>query len=398
MLLSQPNFGPLPPSPTDESPDNDGFPPLPPSPLHEAQQPLQQQEVHIRGDSYLEHHRMRSRLKGGANTDSYHRDSSNPPTVPPHRPVPSLNTLKTRSMDAGFSKAYRSPSFNSTTSGSVGGGGGHHPGTLPPEFNPGMNSRRRLVSGAFPKKTMPSPREERRLHTSCSLPETPIFARGCDIPRTPHRRAPELPPSIGSRTAPRTTNSMNNSSIMGIGEGQRVSYNLTHNFGINPQNHLASGSGHKPSTNPRCAFVGGGNTLDNTVRSNSSGGSGNTRLMLQHHQALLNGEMLRLAGGPARGWYPKQRQTTRPVSTEHLDRLSSSVGSAPGGGMSFRGTAWADNAAGTAGRKPCTLPPNLTPKFFSSKSSPREAIRRVTSLLIRKGIQGERGGLQRSEE
>lgn len=161
---------------------------------------------------------------------------------------------------------------------------------------------------------------------------------------------------------------------------------------------MASGSGHKQSTNPRRAFVGGGNTLDNTVRSNSSGGSGNTRLMLQHHQALLNGEMLRLAGGPARGWYPKQRQTTRPVSTEHLDRLSSSVGSAPGGGMSFRGTAWADNAAGTAGRKPCTLPPNLTPKFFSSKSSPREAIRRVTSLLIRKGIQGERGGLQRSEE
>lgn len=129
------------------------------------------------------------------------------------------------------------------------------------------------------------------------------------------------------------------------------------------------------------------------MRSNGSSGSGgNARLMLQHHQALLNGEMLRLAGGPARGWYPKQRQTTRPVSTEHLDRLSSSVGSAPGGGgggVSFRGAAWADNAAGTAGsRKPCTLPPNLTPKFFTSKS-PREAIRRVTSLLIRKGIQGE---------
>lgn len=135
---------------------------------------------------------------------------------------------------------------------------------------------------------------------------------------------------------------------------------------------------------------------DNTMRSNSSGGSGgNTRLMLQHHQALLaNGEMLRLAGGPARGWYPKQRQTTRPVSTEHLDRLSSSVGSAPGGGggASFRGTAWAENAAGTAGsRKPLTLPPNLTPKFFTSKS-PREAIRRVTSMLIRKGRNGKGAG------
>lgn len=177
MLLSQPNFGPLPPTPSsDESPDNDGFPPLPPSPMHEKQQ----QEMHIRGDSYMEHHRMRSRQRGQgtATVDSYHRDSSNPPAVPPHRPVPSLNTLKTRSMDAGFSKAYRSPSFNSATGGGGGGGsGGHHPGTLPPEL-PGMNSRRRLVSGAYPKKSMPSPREERRLQTSCSLPETPIFARG----------------------------------------------------------------------------------------------------------------------------------------------------------------------------------------------------------------------------
>lgn len=179
MLLSQPNFGPLPPSPQDESPDNDGFPPLPASPLHE-----QQQEMHIRGigDNYLEHHRMRSRNRASgsnSNTDSYHRDSSNPPAVPPHRPVPSLNTLKTRSMDAGFSKAYRSPSFNSATTNSNGGGvgAGNHPGTLPPEL-PGMNSRRRLVSGAFPKRSMPSPREERRLQTSCSLPETPIFARG----------------------------------------------------------------------------------------------------------------------------------------------------------------------------------------------------------------------------
>lgn len=177
MLLSQPSFGPLPPSP-DDSPDHDNFPPLPPSPLHEA-------EMHIRGDNYLEHHRMRSRQKlvngGGGEASVGRRDSSNPPAVPPHRPVPSLNTLKTRSMDAGFSKAYRSPSFNSTSSSSGGGGhegrGGNHPGTLPPEL-PGMNSRRRLVSGAFPKKSMPSPREERRLQTSCSLPETPIFARG----------------------------------------------------------------------------------------------------------------------------------------------------------------------------------------------------------------------------
>ena len=128
------------------------------------------------------------------------------------------------------------------------------------------------------------------------------------------------------------------------------------------------------------------------MRSNSSSGSGsNTRLMLQHHQALLaNGEMLRLAGGPARGWYPKQRQSTRPVSTEHLDRLAGGGG----GGVSFHRGAWGEvdhhhGSAAAAGRdlgsrKPRTLPPNLTPKFFSSKS-PREAIRRVTSLLIKKG-------------
>lgn len=156
MLLSQPNFGPLPPSPP-ESPD-DGFPPLPPSPV--AEQPSQP-EMHI--------HRMRSRHQGNEGGVLHHRETSVPPAVPPHRP--SLNTLKTRSMDAGFSKAYRSPSFNSN-----GFGGGNQPGTLPPEL-PGMNSKRRLCS-AFPKKSMPSPREERRLQTSCSLPETPIFARG----------------------------------------------------------------------------------------------------------------------------------------------------------------------------------------------------------------------------
>jgi hypothetical protein len=38
-------------------------------------------------------------------------------------------------------------------------------------------------------------------------------------------------------------------------------------------------------------------------------------------------------------------------------------------------------------RKPLTLPPNLTPKFF--QRSPRDALRRVTSLLIRKGNNGK---------
>lgn len=55
------------------------------------------------------------------------------------------------------------------------------------------------------KRSCQSPREEHHMQTSCSLPETPIFARGCDIPRTPHRRAPEIP---GHRTTPRQSNTM----------------------------------------------------------------------------------------------------------------------------------------------------------------------------------------------
>ena len=45
------------------------------------------------------------------------------------------------------------------------------------------------------------------------------FAFSCDIPRTPHRRAPEVPPhGSGSRTAPRTnsTTSSLGSSVVGI--------------------------------------------------------------------------------------------------------------------------------------------------------------------------------------
>lgn len=48
------------------------------------------------------------------------------------------------------------------------------------------------------------------MQVSCSLPETPIFARGCDIPRTPHRRAPDVPPS-GTRTTPRPSTVHSNS-------------------------------------------------------------------------------------------------------------------------------------------------------------------------------------------
>lgn len=177
--------------------------------------------------------------------------------------------------------------------------------TLPTE----LQEKRRT----YQKRSSHSPQEEHHLQTSCSLPETPIFARGCDIPRTPHRRAPEIPGMSGNQTAPRQSSTM--SSINTIGNMSTGGYR----------------------------------------RGMSSSGLEN---------AIVGAELLRLAGGPGRGWYPKQRQR-RPASIEHLDRL------APGQNP-WDGT-----------RKPLTLPPNLTPKFF--QRSPRDALRRVTSLLIRKG-------------
>lgn len=164
-----------------------------------------------------------------------------------------------------------------------------------------LQERRR----AYQKRSSHSPQEEPHLQTSCSLPETPIFSRGCDIPRTPHRRAPDVP--------------------------------------------------RQSST------LGSLNTIGNMSTSSSyRRGMSNSGL----EQALVGAELLRLAGGPGRGWYPKHRNR-RPASIEHLDRLA--AGHNP----------W------DSSRKPLTLPPNLTPKFF--QRSPRDALRRVTSLLIRKG-------------
>lgn len=227
MLLSQAGLGPLPPSPPLSSPepvdadatmkvgrgsnglffnstfqDSDEFPPLPPSPTEEPEVIHQMHGI-----------RISSRTRSSSSKHDGHFREEHPPAVPPHR-GPSINTLKTRSMDAGFSKSYRNGSHASTSP--------HAPGTLPPDL-PGCNSRRRIITGGYQKRTAQSPREERSLQTSCSLPETPIFARGsCDIPRTPHRRAPEVPPhGSGSRTAPRTntnTTSSLGSSVVGIGK------------------------------------------------------------------------------------------------------------------------------------------------------------------------------------
>uniref|UniRef100_A0A336LXU0 CSON007459 protein n=1 Tax=Culicoides sonorensis TaxID=179676 RepID=A0A336LXU0_CULSO len=301
MKLQQPSLGPLPPSPPSCSPepDSDEFPPLPPSP-----------------SDNLVHGMHGIRIASRGRINNYHEEPpALPPHVPPHR-GPSLHTLKTRSMDAGFSKSHRNGSHHSNQN--------HQPGTLPSDLPGSINSRRRVIPAGYPRRAAQSPtKDERRLQSSCSLPETPIFGRGCDIPRTPHRRAaPETPVSSISRTAPRPNNNSLNSSVIGIGA-------------------TALGSGRQRHLN----------------------------------QALVSTEMLRLAGGPARGWYPKQRQN-RPSSAENLDKLHVQG--------SLR--AWdTSTGTGTGSRKPLTLPPNLTPpKFFNSKS-PRDALRRVTSLLIRKG-------------
>lgn len=81
------------------------------------------------------------------------------------------------------------------------------------------------------------------------------------------------------------------------------------------------------------------------------------------------------------GWYPRHRAHGRPASIEHLDRLAPGRGrpQPPGAPWDLRGVAMGPGDP----RKPLTLPPNLSPKFFHR--SPREALRRVTSLLIRKG-------------
>lgn len=291
----QHEFGPLPPSPVEEDEDEyaDILRPSPvktDEPFYRCVEPPASDPI---GSRFL----------------------NRPPEPPPHRDATS--SLKTRSMDAGFTRNHKNQHSASRK---------EIPSerrTLPSEL-PGPSRRR-----TFQKRTHTcssssgqSPREENRhMQVSCSLPETPIFARGCDIPRTPLRRTPEVTPG-SARTAPRPG-----------GLQTTGSYRMTT-------------AGH--------GTVGSGVSLG---------------------QAMVGAELLRLNGGPGRGWYPRHRQQPRPASVEHLDHLARS-GLSPSV-LSPPGSAW------DSSRKPLTLPPNLTPKFF--QRSPRDALRRVTSLLIRKG-------------
>ncbi|XP_051858061.1 uncharacterized protein LOC117577417 isoform X1 [Drosophila albomicans] len=390
MLLSQSiGLGPLPPSPPSSNPDLfDYDAPLPPSPVEPSKttdltrsacvltttsaatgiRGTTVAEVHATACGATVHSNSQKRRSNENVTAVRHFNDELPqppapshqstgfpeglpglsglsiaPAVPPHRAGQcSANMLKSRSIDSQYRK--RSPKVFSYSSGSgitTPTGLGHLPPSLsqPPMCTassceggsvPGTGSyQRKYINYSTKRSLKQSPREEHRLQTSCSLPETPIFSRGCDIPRTPYRRQNDPAPASGSRTAPRssTSNSISmGNSIMGIGAG---SYGTSQICRQRSMNH-----------------------------------------------ALASNEMLRMTGAPARGWYPKQR-SMRPASTENIDRLASV-------------RVW-DNPIGMSGtgqsRKPLTLPPNLTPSFLNK--SPREALRRVTSLLITKKKQNK---------
>lgn len=280
------------------------FPPLPPSPVDEED------------DEYSE---ILTPLAIKTRADTLPSSSvEDAPAVPPHREQNQSsvsNSLKTRSMDGGVSRGRRNNNFTSSHRSSS----SQERRTLPTDL-PGTKRRpiQKRTSDSHGEISSSSLSHHSQMQTSCSLPETPIFARGCDIPRTPHRKAPEVPErtQFGHRTAPRQTPSPTIATL----------------------SHMSTS----------------GSTYSRRGLSNSN-----------LEQALVGAEMLRLAGGPGRGWYPRHRNP-RPASIEHLDRLTPSHGR------------WDASA-----RKPLTLPPNLTPKFFHR--SPRDALRRVTSLLIRKG-------------
>ncbi|XP_053982634.1 uncharacterized protein LOC128878448 isoform X1 [Hylaeus volcanicus] len=310
------------------------FPPLPPSPVEEA-------------DEESSDIGLNASIATKPKPHVSNRTMEYRPRVPPHRGPANLSTdskdhqipLNTRSMDAGFSRGRRTPVTSNSRREQIpverrtlptdlpgpsrrrpftkrhspsaepcptGGNGGGCSGSVP-----GNGTSNGACSGS--SGTTGNVSAGSGMQTSCSLPETPVFARGSDIPRTPQHAS-------------------------------------------NPTQTRRQPGWYAPTT----ATTG--------YRRNNPG----------LEQAIIGTELLRLAGGPNRGWYPTRKANQpRPASIEHLERLNN---------------AYDARLVGTGDqRKPLTLPTNITPnKYFgqskhSSASSTREALRRVTSLLIKKG-------------
>lgn len=234
MLLSQNvGFGPLPPSPPSSNPDLfDYDAPLPPSPV-EPRKALELPATAVvagtanRGTTVVEVHATASGAAVHSNSHTrrsrdnvaavrHFNDELPPPpapahqsasfaeallpglsglpgppmapVVPPHRAGGhSANTMKSWSIDSQYRK--RSPKLFGYSSGS----GITTPtglGAMPPLPQPPCNAnegiiaggtgsyQRRYINYGTKRSLKQSPREEHRLQTSCSLPETPIFARG----------------------------------------------------------------------------------------------------------------------------------------------------------------------------------------------------------------------------
>lgn len=206
------------------------FPPLPPSPVEEediddeenfniGNNNIMTKIINSTTNHYTTSHRTLSRLSN--------RSIDYRPKVPPHR-IQSIdikdnnNRLShdtTRSMDAGYSRGRRATTAAATSSIPTNSRRDVpiERRTLPNDL-PGP-SRRRTSSRHSPSTenaacsssissnsgtpmmgTMIMPIGNSGMQTSCSLPETPVFARGSDIPRTPQH-------TTGGTLSTTTTNS-----------------------------------------------------------------------------------------------------------------------------------------------------------------------------------------------
>ncbi|XP_050452947.1 uncharacterized protein LOC126852314 isoform X4 [Cataglyphis hispanica] len=289
------------------------FPPLPPSPVEEADE---------ESCSDIGQGVMMTPPK----SKSHNRTMEYRPRVPPHRVPPVIDpkeqaSLNTRSMDAGYARGRRTPTTSNSrrevpverrtlptdlpgpsrrrpftkrhspsaeacsSGGSSGGGGGGGGGGGSSGGGGGSGSG---GGGSVVTSTGSG------MQTSCSLPETPVFARGSDIPRTPQHAG-------------------------------------------NPTQSRRQPGWYAPTT-------------ATGYRRNNPG----------LEQAIIGTELLRLAGGPNRGWYPTRKANQpRPASIEHLERLNNAYDARlPGTGDQ---------------RKPLTLPTNITPnKYFGQRSGSKD--------------------------